>query len=213
VSTPNENLRDDLLCILGFTTLGGVRWPNVVLAQRHAVDWQAERTPLPATGERGGSSSPVEVAERLEDRRVSSQAQRDERALSELLPAFRAELQLAKYLGVTPELLKVSERLAQVVARCTQVVDATKLPQKEPGCVSCARQGKVGKQRYPGHDEVPVYEKAKKHGLCRWCYDHMRAEGKFPPIDVIDIYHRQGPRAAGLELAKRVAARERKKAS
>jgi hypothetical protein len=49
-----------------------------------------------------------------------------------------------------------------------------------------------------------VYEKAKRHRLCRWCYDYWRAEKRLPPIDVVDVYHRVSAKAAGRELARRL---------
>jgi hypothetical protein len=196
-----------LVRILGFTTVGPVRYPNLVLAQIRSVDWQSERAP--AFDERGGSSSPTEVTERLEDRRVARQAIRDEHDLAELIPALDAELVLAAYhRSPTRELAQVAQRLAEIVYRCTKAVDHNTLP-GEPECRSCARPGKVGKQQYRGHKGVGVYEKAVKHRLCRWCYDHWRAEGRLPPVDVIDLYHRVSAKAAGLELAKRL----RRKAS
>ena len=195
------NLKADLRQILGSTTRGETQVPNVRLAQIHAYDWQATRTP-PSDSERGGSSSPVEQAERKEDRAVAHQAIRDAAALDTLIPAFEAELVVASYRKApTVELVLVAERLAQVIERCVRTVDHDLL--QDPECRSCARPGKVGKVNYPGHKNVAVYAKSIKHRLCRWCHDHWLAENRLPPVDVIHLYHTRGPRAAGIELAKR----------
>lgn len=198
-----ENLEQDLRRILGFTVVAGVRYPNIVLAQHRARDWQSEH--LPSNDERGGSSSPTEAAERIEDRRVARQAIQDTDTLTRLVPAFQAELVLASYHGApTRELAEVADRLADIVARCIRTVDHDALPSNEPECRSCARPGKVGKVQYPGHKGVTVYEKAKKHGLCRYCYDAWMATRRLPPVDILDVYHRVSPRAAGLAWAKRL---------
>lgn len=197
-----ENLARDIHQILGITTIRDVNVPNLTLTQRRIQEWQVLH--LPTTGERGGSSSPVEVRERAEDRQVARQASRDHDTLDGLIDAWRAELTLARYTGLSRELAQASQRLAEVVARYTHPVDHSLLPTTTPAeCISCARPGKVGRREYQGHKGIPVYEKAKAHGLCRWCYDVTRAEKRWPPIDIVDIYHRVGPRAAGLELAKR----------
>lgn len=197
-----EALRHDMLRIFGFGISNHRPIPSVVLAQQHAHDWQAPTLPV-RDGERGGSSSPREVEERQEDRRVSAQAIRDGQAMRRLIPELEAELVIASAHGApTPELAKVARRLADVVNRLTATVDHGLLG--APQCRSCARKSKGPVREYHGHPGVPVYEKAKKHGLCRWCYDFWRAERRLPPVDVVDIYHTRGPRAAGLELAKRM---------
>ena len=204
-----ENLESDLQRIFAFTEIAGVRYQNVVAAQKRAREWCSTSTP-PSGEERGGSSSPVELAERLEDRRVGSQAARDLLAFDRLLPAFHAELVIAFHSGgATRELAKVAEPLAVLVTRYTQTVDARVLDE-EPECRSCARPGKVGNQRYPGFKGVGVYQKAKKHRLCRWCYDEWLATKRLPTLDLIDLYHTRGPRAAGVERARREREAERK---
>lgn len=206
------NLTADLRRILGFTTVGGRRWSNLILTAHRTVDWQNPTVPT-GGGPRGGTSTATETAERVEDRKVARQADRDHHDLAGLIVAFQAELVIASVGGApTRELAQVAERLAQIVVRHTQPIDHTRLPADIPECRSCARPGKVGGRRYEGHKGIDVYEKAKKHGLCRWCYDHATADAKskgrkgigaLPPVDVIDILHTRGPRAAGLELARR----------
>lgn len=201
-------LIDDLLLILGEVVVGTDDNPRklrrIDLALERTRDHRSDRAPaLHHAGETGGSSSPSELEERRADVNVGRAASRD-------LPEIR---RLQRDLAVTARLLR------SLVVFHTATVDHSLLP-GEPECRSCARPGKVGKQQYPGHKDVPVYEKAKKHGLCRWCWDHARAEGveqgltglgALPPVDVIDIYHRVGARAAGLELAKRAREQERRK--
>jgi hypothetical protein len=203
-------LADDVRRILGFTDIRGTKVPNLVLAQQRVEEWQSERVP-PRDSERGGSSSPVEVAERLEDRRVSTQAARDAVELPSLIDGFQAELVLAAYhRAPTPELAEVAERLARVVTRCVRPVDHDGID-TTPECRSCARPGKVGKQHFAGVKGVEVYEKARKHRLCRWCWDVNAAEGTLPPVNIIHTRHTLGARAAGLELAAWLRSRDARK--
>lgn len=200
-----DRLASDFRTILGFTNTGAAWWRNYILAQQHALEWQ--RYGMAHTdGERGGSSNPSDLHELAEDAKVAAQASRDAASLASLIPAFQSELVLARYHGgPTPELAAVSQRLAQIIARCVRVVDHDVLVEHQE-CRSCAREGKVGKRHFAGHPNVPVYERSKAVGLCRWCYEHLRAEGHLPPIDIIDVYHRQSPRAAGLAYARRLKA-------
>jgi hypothetical protein len=225
--------------ILGFTTVGGVRWPNLVLAQRHAREWQSVSRPGVAPGpvqicedcardrlrpgacEHCGSetvplslsaSSMVERAERDEDRRTGVQAAQDERLLAEQIPAFQAELVLAKYTGCpTPELAKVAQELARVVARC---VLPYRLPPEAPpaGCRSCdrlnRRKGRKASKTVVWEALSPQ-ERYAKQGLCSWCGKHT-VGGVLPPIEAVEVRHRQGEHMAGRWLAKQEA---RKKAS
>lgn len=194
-----KNLEADLAKILGFTDLRGVRWPNVLLAQQRARDWQSVTTP-PHDSERGGSSSPTEQAERLEDRRVARQASRDAEHLPRLLEALTAELVLARYDGLTPQLAKVAEDLARVVARCVDVVDHANLP-GPPGCKSCARTST--KKKITGHFS-PISDRYKSRSLCDQCGRYAAANfGQWPPIEFVDILARQGKQAAGRWLARR----------
>lgn len=200
-----DHLADDLRKILGFTQVGPARWQNVVLASRRAWEWSSTEMPT-RTDERGGSSSPREIGERLEDRQVARRANVYVDELPSLVNRLEGELTVAAALGApTPELAKIAERLARIVNWLTATVDHDKLPKTaDLECISCARTATINGRKYQGHPHVPVYDKAVKHSLCRWCYDHQRAIGALPPIDVIDIYHRVGARAAGIELAKRM---------
>jgi hypothetical protein len=203
-------LADDVRRILGFTDIRGTKVPNLVLAQQRVEEWQSERVP-PRDSERGGSSSPVEVAERLEDRRVSTQAARDAVELPGLIDGFQAELVLAAYhRAPTPELAEVAERLAKVVTRCVRPVDHDGID-TTPECRSCARPGKVGKVLYAGHKNVTVWERVPNIRLCRWCYDIQSAEGILPPVNIVHTRHTLGARAAGLELAAWLRQRDARK--
>lgn len=201
-----KNLAADLSVILGHTVVGSVKYPNLLLAPRRMEEWISAT--VPSHDERGGSSSPVEVADRQEDRRVGFQALRDLDLFPRLLEDYEQECVIVRYSGPNQSFARTAEQLAALVRRYTVPVDHEKLPD-DPGCKSCARPGKVGKRQFQGHPGVPVYEKAKKHGLCRWCYDAFQADGELPPIDVVDLYHRVSARAAGLELAKRAKQKER----
>lgn len=199
-----DHLAQDLRRIFGYTTVGPARWQNVVLATQRAFDWSSEQMPT-RSDERGGSSSPREAEERVEDRQVARRASGYTTELPRLIDQLEAELAIARALGApTAQLGKVAERLARIVTWLTVPVDHDKLPKTiDLECSSCARTATINGRKYAGHPHVPVYDKAPKKLLCRWCYDHQRAEGTLPPIDVIDVYHRVGARAAGIELAKR----------
>lgn len=195
-----KHLRADIALITGQTVIGTARLSNLLVAARRMRAWTATAPPI--TDERGGSSSPTETAERQEDRRVAHQALRDLADFPTLHAGWEQETVIARTLGApTPELLKIAERFAALVRRYTIPVDHDLIPVEHDECRSCARPAKLNGRQYPGHKGIPVF--AKKLVLCRWCYDHHRAEGHLPPVDVIDIYHRVSPRAAGIELAKR----------
>lgn len=208
------NLEQDLRQILGFTVLGGVRWQNVVIAQVRSKEWSSTQMP-PSGEERGGSSSPVELAERVEDRRVAQQAAKDAQVLPVLVEALDQELVIAGIdLKPSRELATVAANLARVVAR--YIRPETLLPTDAPQCLSCARPGKVRGVQYNGWKGVEVYAKAKKHNLCKFCYDHASADakergrkglGQLPPVDIIDTLHMEGPRKAGLAMARQAQRR------
>lgn len=202
-----DQMIDDLMLILGEVVTGPDDRPSRIrrldLALQRMRDHQSDRQP-PRTmlGETGGSSSPTEISERIEDRRVSQSATADE----------------ARTKALKRQLTKTAADLRAHVVRHVAVIDHEILPE-EPGCRSCARSATVGKQHYAGH-RAEVYPKAKRHGLCRWCWDYARSDGiergmkgmgDLPPVDIIDVYHRTGARAAGLELAKRMRDVERRK--
>jgi len=202
---PSErrNLQADVATILGHTTTRRGPVPNVVLAQVHAQTWRNLQVPAP-TEERGGSSSPTEIEERRERDRVTATAGRDADQLPGLVDTWQTHLRMSHTQGtVLPGLVDASARLARVIARCTSLVDHSKLPADVDGCTSCARTATINGRKYHGHPHIPVYDKARTSTLCRWCYDYQRAEQTLPPVEIIDIYHRVGARAAGLELAKR----------
>lgn len=165
---------------------------------------------LPAHGERGGTVQHVEAEDRIEETRVARQAARD----AEVLPLL------------THTLAAAAEELWEIALRYSRTIDASKLPKPEqtvPGCVSCARQ----KRRHGvmrGGFFQPIDEKNyPSERLCRWCGDYARSDaiergldpvtledgtfrkamGDYPPIEVVDIRHRQSERAAGNELARR----------
>ena len=199
--TDQHNIVLDMRTIFLPVLVCGTPHDPIQLAYRHAREWQNHTMPV-RDGERGGSSSPVEVEERVEDRRVAFQAARDERLLDELVPAFEAEIVLASYAGrVTPELAQVARRLAEVISRCVRVVDHDKLRTGPQGCRSCAR--KDTKRGFAGHFE-PVSKRYENRGLCDQCGRFAGAnKGKFPPIEYCDIMARQGKHAAGRWLARR----------
>lgn len=174
---------------LGFTTNGTADRPRRVrkidLAVEHMEAWRDFR--LPRDGERGGSSSPTEHDDRLEARRVDQQVARDLQALPELIRTIET----------------AAQRLYSLMLRNVETIDLSKLPKDPlPGCVSCARVEFKNGRPVGGHF-APVYDKSEKAGLCRWCWDARQATGKLPEVDECDVYHREGPRAAGLLRAKR----------
>ena len=47
-----------------------------------------------------------------------------------------------------------------------------------------------------------IYDRAPTSGLCRWCYEHMKADGRRPPKEALVIHHEKGAREAGLWFAR-----------
>lgn len=153
-------------------------------AVEHAVAWAEIQAPR--EGEWGGSSAPAAVEEQEEQQRV---ARLGAHAASRL-----------------PEIVKALDSLGcemyDLIQRLTSVVHPNKYPSSAlPGCMSCARK-EGGEGRQIGGHFAAVYEKSKASGLCRWCWDHDQATGELPPVKACHIYHSQGPRAAGIWLAK-----------
>ena len=126
---------------------------------------------------RGGSSSPVEVNERQEDRKVGRAAERDAQQIADLLA-------------------KVND----ICARYTVPVDYDGVG-GEPGCVSCARKGERDNRKIGGHFR-PVAKKYQKRRLCRWCGEHSTT-GRIVDLDLMDLSHREGENKASREYAKR----------
>ena len=196
-----QNLTADLRRILGFTTVGGRRWSNLILTAHRTVDWQNPTVPT-GGGPRGGTSTATETAERVEDRKVAWQADRDHHDLPALIDAFQAELTIASVVGApTRELAQVAERLAQIIVRHTQPIDHTLLPDDgPPGCKSCARLGRT--KNTPGYFQpVSTQERYAKKQLCTWCGRHSD-RNVWPPLDAIDVRVTQGEHAAARWLAR-----------
>lgn len=156
----------------------------VDLALAHAEAWLS--VAMPSDGLRGGSSHPTHIDDQIEIARLGRQVAHDVVRLPEICKAIDA----------------LSVELYRMVVRLTQVIDHDKLPSNNgtPGCKSCARKDGVR----GGHFE-PTYPKAKRAGLCRWCYDYTAAVGQWPPVLACDIRHRLGPRHATLWLQKQQA--------
>lgn len=170
------------------------------LAVANCVAWIAEQTSS-SDGERGGSSSPVEVEDRAEARAAHRQALIDVDVFAGY--AVDAEVQARILVRTSDPLVAVEaavaldsdcRRLAQVVARYVVPIDHAKLPPTDPACSSCARVG----------EHSDVYDKSLKSGLCRWCWDHRGEDGELPPVVVVRELHEKGPRAAGVLMARMV---------
>ena len=182
--------------LLGKRTNGTTDNPRRVaiidLAVEHAEAWAG--IAVPTDGERGGSSNPRDRDEAEEIRRVHTLA--------------------VKAADRLPEICKAVDELMReaydTVQRLTSTVDPKKLPKKEavPGCLSCKRVEERNDIKIGGHF-APVYEKSKNSGLCRWCWDVKQATGQWPPVKAIDLYHRQGARAASKWLASNESAKAR----
>jgi len=169
---------------------------RIDIALDHADAWAGWQPPR--DGERGGSSSPIEWAERVEWARVARQSAED---------AVRAR-QIIKVME------KLSAELAVLVDRNVETIDPKKIPKGDsglPGCTNCALAGYF----------APVYEKAPGAQLCRWCYDHKRADalerdpeggtpGLAPPREAVVLFHERGPSVAGRWLADEARDRARR---
>lgn len=197
------------------------RHPRIIdLALQRMTEW-ANTTPPPHTsGPHGGTTSPTETNERIEDQHVGHNATLDHQTALTLIHSIAV----------------ATERLHALTLRYTKTIDHTKLPKPEdtiPGCVSCARTKKKNGVNYGGFFRV-IDEKNYPHErLCRWCGDHARADaverhlppvelddgstrkamGDYPPIEAVDILHRQTEQAAGKWLAEQRRKQKQRKAS
>lgn len=178
------------------------RIARVDLALEHATEWIKATDPGRRAGQRGGSSTAAELADRTEDRRVHSQALRDHDRLDELVETLETA---ARELKANVNTIEDSAReLEALVRRNVEPIDHGKLPTETPGCVSCARAGHF----------APVRDDAKRWRLCDWCYRYALAARRekgvaaalsrahWPPEKAVDVYHRRGAQAAGRHLAQ-----------
>lgn len=184
MSSQSESLYRSCLTlnrILAEHTIGTVNAPRTViavdLALQRASAWATDQLPL--AGQRGGSSSPQDIKDAMEATAVKRAAADALHRIQTLIRSIHAN---------TTELYSLTQRYVETI-------DPKKAPTPLPGCKSCARIDGQPPHRLGGHF-APVYDKAKKHGLCRWCYEVQRATGQLPPIRACDTYHRVSPRAA-----------------
>ncbi len=233
--SPNlETSRADLHAVLDVKDFGPPAGPRLwavplVLACERMDAWGGAQPPKWDLGgkARGGSSSPREVEDRLEARRLMNQIARD----ASRLPLLVVQIEFTVGLAVVGEgrfvyrlncvrsrvsaalqgivevdgkgLERLTRDLVSLVARYTRPVDESKLPKDDPDCLSCARTMFRKGQKLGGKSE-PVYEKAKKHKLCRFCYDFSGGnQDAWPPIEMCHIRLEQGPRAAAAWLSRR----------
>lgn len=92
--------------------------------------------------------------------------------------------------------------LRKDVAWLVATVDPSKLPEQEASCKSCRRVGEMGKSKIGGHFS-PVWDRCNQgEQLCRWCQEYKSTEKQLPPLEAVELYHSQSPRAAGLWLAR-----------
>jgi hypothetical protein len=178
---PLDEAIKDLTRILGIVDVGTADRPRqmaaIVVTIERIKSWRHLPAPTSDDG-RGGSSSPKEIAERLEDRKVGRAAERHAQAL-------------AKHL----------EGIANIVAIYTTATEYEGIG-GEPGCVSCARKGEKPDGRKLGGHFKPVVKKYKSRRLCRWCGEHSTA-GRMVDLDLMDLSHREGENKASREYAKR----------
>lgn len=193
-----KHLEHDLRMIFGHTILRGLEWSNLELTRARIGQWQ--HADLPRSGERGGSSSPREIEERLEDRRVATQARYDAAALPQLVDEFREHLLDSVDAGTpSKQLERSAAMLARIISRYTVTIDHSQLEDPDTGCLSCARTARVNGLLYGPHWE-PVY--SKRTGLCRWCQEGLEAMGHLPPVQIVDLRHRVSPRKATAEWVR-----------
>lgn len=180
------------------------------LAWRHLHEW-ADVTPPSQDSTRGGSSSPVEAEDRLEEQRLHRQALRD----------------LARVPELIREAMRAADELLLVASRYSVPIDHSKLPKEPlPGCVSCARPQDV---RRPGTGLFsPMAEPdawgAKRWGknlsesvhaiaLCEFCRDVSVANAQetgaaaveprhFPPLKAVELWVHQSRAAASRWLSR-----------
>jgi hypothetical protein len=102
--------------------------------------------------------------------------------------------------------------LAAICARYTVPLSTEGLKlNPPPGCRSCARARRVGDTTLPGFWN-PIAERYRGRRLCNWCGEYYAGTGQLPPLEAVEIYHRQTPTAAGRWLAKHGKRPARKRA-
>lgn len=185
-----DQLIADIDMVFGTITTGTKDRPRklrrICITLDRLTEWRSDR--MPTHDQRGGSSSPTEIEDRKEDRTLHQAIQRDADRIDELLRTTAHSV----------------AALRAIVARYTVPIDHSKLPAPDagiPGCTSCAR---TDTKRRLGPHFAPVTDRYATDGLCRWCGDVRANYGVLPPLDAIDVYHRQGAQAAGRYLRTRL---------
>lgn len=193
-----KNLAADISVILGHTVVGSVKYPNLLLAPRRMEEWISGT--LPTHDERGGSSSPVEVADRLEDLGVARRALRDLDLFPRLLEGYEQECVIVRYSGPNESFAKAAEQLAALVRRYTVPVDHD-ADLGAPGCKSCARTATVNGKSVGGH-YAEVWAKRPAPGLCYPCYLDRGRFGQIPPVMYVHLRHSESRATADRWLRK-----------
>lgn len=161
---------------------------RIELAIERIRIWHSEQAVnLADDAQRGGTRAMEEVSEGEEDYSVSKRAEYDAAALARLLAS-----------------------LAAICARYTVPINTDGLPKGPAGCKSCARSRKVGDVTLPGFWN-PIADRYQNRRLCNWCGEYFVANDKLPPLEAVEVYHRQTPAAAGRWLAKHQPRRSRRK--
>jgi len=185
-----DQLIADADMVFGTITTGTKDRPRKTRRIRITLDrlteWRSDR--MPTTDQRGGSSSPTELEDRAEDRALHTAIATDAARIDELLHDTARNIAALRY----------------ICARYTIPIDHSRLPSADtgiPGCTSCAR---IDTKRRLGPHFSPVANRYTTANLCRWCGDVRHNYGTLPPLDAIDVYHRQGAQAAGRYLRTRL---------
>lgn len=157
---------------------------GIDVALDRAEQWMTTSSWLQVEARGGGGGTTSGVEERKEKRMVVARA--------------------TNAVGQIPHLLKqieaAAKQLRAEVAWLTASVDSSNLPPQDAACKSCARTGEMGKSKIGGHFS-PVWEGRSKD-CCRWCAEYREGTGQLPPLEAVELYHSQSPRAAGLWLAR-----------
>lgn len=179
-----DEARRDLQRITGMVTVGTQDRPRTVrridLAFERIAAWHADTAVnLARSPRRGGTRAVVEQDEHEADYTLSKRAEYDAAQLARLLAG-----------------------VAAICARYTIPINTDGMSlDPPPGCRSCARNRKLGDTTLPGFWN-PIDQRYQNRRLCRWCGDHHASTGRIPPLEAVEIYHRQTPAAAGRWLAK-----------
>lgn len=187
--------------------------PRVLAAVNRALRESADGFPRQSMSDGGGSGQVPEVDERGRELKTKAPdvphgdptfkavLARNEGHAGDL-NATRSFLK-SEEARVLSEALKLRRALQSAIGRARNLLEPPKedAAALQDGVLGCTHHATI---KRPDGQPVfePIYEKAPTSGLCRWCWDHLRADGHRPPREALQIHVARGAREAGLWFAR-----------